>query len=43
MNKLDSVFENSKLIAKKITGRLTGQEKELFDQWISNSPQNQKS
>jgi len=42
MNKLDSVFENSKLIAKKITGRLTGQEKELFDQWISNSPQNQK-
>jgi ferric-dicitrate binding protein FerR (iron transport regulator) len=42
MNKLDSVFENSKLIAKKITGRLTGQEKELFDEWISNSPQNQK-
>ncbi len=42
MNRIDSIFENSRLIAKKITGRLTEQEKEIFDQWINNSPQNQK-
>lgn len=42
MNKLDSIFDNSKLIAKKITGRLTEQEKELFDHWINSSQQNQE-
>jgi ferric-dicitrate binding protein FerR (iron transport regulator) len=42
MNKMDSIFENSKLIAKKVTGRLTEQEKELFDHWINSSQQNQE-
>ena len=42
MNKMDSIFEDSKLIAKKITGRLTEQEKDLFDHWINGSQQNQK-
>jgi ferric-dicitrate binding protein FerR (iron transport regulator) len=42
MNRIDSIFENSRLFAKKITGRLTEQEEEIFDQWINNSPQNQK-
>lgn len=42
MSEMDSIFENSKLIAKKITGRLTEQEKEFFDRWINGSQQNQK-
>ncbi len=42
MNRMDSIFENSRLIANKILGRLTEQEEEIFDKWINHSKQNQR-
>lgn len=40
MNKLNSVFDNSELIAKKLTGRLTKEESDHFQQWLDSSEQN---
>jgi len=34
MSRLDSIFEDSILIAKKLTGQLTEQENDLFNQWL---------
>lgn len=42
MKNLDPIFDYSELIAKKIMGKLTDQENELFDQWLSSSGRNQK-
>ncbi len=42
MNRMDSIFENSRLITNKILGRLTEQEEEIFDKWINHSKQNQR-
>lgn len=40
MNKLNSVFDNSELIAKKLTGRLSEEESDRFQQWLNSSEQN---
>ncbi|MEL7589244.1 MAG: FecR domain-containing protein [Prolixibacteraceae bacterium] len=41
MEKLDPLFENSELIAKKVTGELTGEESDRFDRWLNSTEQNQ--
>ncbi|HAZ02577.1 MAG: hypothetical protein A2W90_07845 [Bacteroidetes bacterium GWF2_42_66] len=41
MNKMDTIFGNSGLIAKKIAGQLTEQENDLFNQWLNSSKRNQ--
>jgi len=40
MDKLDSLFENSGLIAKKIAGKLSEKEFERFNEWLSSSEKN---
>ncbi len=40
MDKLNPLFENSELIAKKITGKLNGEESDRFDQWLNSAEQN---
>lgn len=42
MDRIDSIFENSRLIAKKIAGQLTEHEEDIFDEWLNESPQNQE-
>ncbi len=41
MDKLNPLFENSGLIAKKITGKLSPEESDRFYQWLNSSEQNQ--
>lgn len=40
MDKLNPLFENSRMTAKKIAGKLNGEESDRFNQWLNSAEQN---